>query len=160
MLPWSTVWASSPCHPSDPNPAHNNEAWSVNPNGTITEEMSGLCLDAPTTAVFGSVFINTCSGAATQQWAWDNTSHHISSGAGPGLCLDVAQLPRTDPCALPPASSMAMCDTTLTFQERVTDLVGNLTLAEKVGLIVTDSSAVPRLNIPAYQWWNEALHGG
>ncbi len=41
----------------------------------------------------------------------------------------------------------------------VQDLVGRLTLAEKATLMVNGAAAVPRLNIPAYQWWNEALHG-
>ena len=42
---------------------------------------------------------------------------------------------------------------------RVHDLVSRLTLQEKVGLLGYQSVAVPRLGIPAYNWWNEALHG-
>ena len=104
--------------------------------------------------------INTCSGAVTQQWKWDATTHQITNGGGSSLCLDVGKAPSVNPCSVPPASGMAMCDTTLSFQQRVSDLVGNLTVAEKMVLFANGASAVPRLNIPSYQWWSEALHGG
>jgi beta-glucosidase len=42
---------------------------------------------------------------------------------------------------------------------RVADLVGRMTLDEKVGQLVTDAPAIPRLGVPAYHWWSEALHG-
>ena len=42
---------------------------------------------------------------------------------------------------------------------RVKDLVSKLTLEEKVSLLGYNSKAVPRLDIPAYNWWNEGLHG-
>ena len=38
-------------------------------------------------------------------------------------------------------------------------LCRQLTLSEKVSLLLDDSPAIPQLNIPAFQWWNEALHG-
>lgn len=42
---------------------------------------------------------------------------------------------------------------------RVNDLIGKLTLEEKAHQMMHRSPAIPRLNIPAYNWWNEALHG-
>ena len=42
---------------------------------------------------------------------------------------------------------------------RVNDLVSKLTLDEKVHMMMNASPAIPRLNVPAYNWWNEALHG-
>ncbi|MGZ3751863.1 MAG: glycoside hydrolase family 3 N-terminal domain-containing protein [Mucilaginibacter sp.] len=39
------------------------------------------------------------------------------------------------------------------------DLVSRLTLEEKVSLLGYNSKAVPRLGVPAYNWWNEGLHG-
>jgi len=42
---------------------------------------------------------------------------------------------------------------------RVKDLVSKLTLEEKASLLGYNSKAVPRLDIPAYNWWNEGLHG-
>ncbi len=47
----------------------------------------------------------------------------------------------------------------LTFEKRVTDLVGRLTLEEKVAQMLNAAPAIPRLGIPAYDWWNETLHG-
>jgi beta-glucosidase len=42
---------------------------------------------------------------------------------------------------------------------RVADLLSRLTLEEKVAQLGHESPAIPRLGIPAYDWWNEALHG-
>ncbi len=50
-------------------------------------------------------------------------------------------------------------DTSLSFAERAKDLVGRLTLEEKVGLMSHPAHGIPRLNIPAYNYWSEALHG-
>ncbi|RPH35277.1 glucan 1,4-alpha-glucosidase, partial [bacterium] len=47
----------------------------------------------------------------------------------------------------------------LPFDERVKDLLGRLTLEEKVSQMQNHAPAIPRLGIPAYDWWNEALHG-
>ncbi len=50
-------------------------------------------------------------------------------------------------------------DESLSFQERAKDLVSHMTLDEKVGQMLFNAPAIPRLNIPFYNWWNEALHG-
>ncbi len=42
---------------------------------------------------------------------------------------------------------------------RVDDLIARLSLAEKIDQLGMDTAGVPHLGIPAYQWWNEALHG-
>ena len=47
----------------------------------------------------------------------------------------------------------------LTVEERVDNLISLLTLEEKAGMMVNASKPIPRLGIPAYDWWNEALHG-
>ena len=47
----------------------------------------------------------------------------------------------------------------LTAEERAEDLLGRLTVEEKAKLMMDVSPAIPRLGIPAFQWWNEALHG-
>ncbi len=44
-------------------------------------------------------------------------------------------------------------------EKRASDLVSRMTLAEKVSQMQDSAPAIPRLNIPAYGWWNEALHG-
>ncbi|MCC6611913.1 MAG: glycoside hydrolase family 3 C-terminal domain-containing protein [Anaerolineae bacterium] len=43
--------------------------------------------------------------------------------------------------------------------ERVHDLISRLTLDEKIGQMLNTAEAIPRLNIPAYDFWSEALHG-
>lgn len=45
------------------------------------------------------------------------------------------------------------------LEKRVDDLVSRLTLEEKVSQMIYASSAIPRLGIPEYNWWNECLHG-
>ncbi len=50
-------------------------------------------------------------------------------------------------------------DESLSAQERAEALVDELTVEEMAGLLKYDSEAVPRLGIPAYNWWNEGLHG-
>lgn len=50
-------------------------------------------------------------------------------------------------------------DTSLPFEKRVDDLISRMTLEEKVSQMVDVAPAIPRLGIPAYNWWNECLHG-
>lgn len=47
----------------------------------------------------------------------------------------------------------------LPLDVRVNDIISRLTLEEKVQLMKHAVPAIPRLGIPAYNWWNEALHG-
>jgi len=47
----------------------------------------------------------------------------------------------------------------LPIDERVDDLVSQLTLDEKISQMMNDAPAIERLGIPAYNWWNECLHG-
>ena len=50
-------------------------------------------------------------------------------------------------------------DPSLSVEERVNDLLSRLTSEEKVSMMMNNSVAIERLGIPAYNWWNEALHG-
>ena len=47
----------------------------------------------------------------------------------------------------------------LSAEQRADDLLGRLTLEEKTSLMMDTSPAIPRLGIPQFQWWSEALHG-
>ncbi|KAH9306665.1 hypothetical protein KI387_011069 [Taxus chinensis] len=76
-----------------------------------------------------------------------------------GLVLNAESAP---PFPCDPATALntfPFCNSQLGIAERVKDLIGRLTLQEKVEQLVNDASAVPRLGIPAYNWWSEALHG-
>uniref|UniRef100_M4CJ18 Fibronectin type III-like domain-containing protein n=1 Tax=Brassica campestris TaxID=3711 RepID=M4CJ18_BRACM len=59
----------------------------------------------------------------------------------------------------PSLAGYGFCNTGLKAEARVTDLVGRLTLVEKIGFLVSKSTGVSRLGIPDYNWWSEALHG-
>ena len=45
------------------------------------------------------------------------------------------------------------------FTEQARELVAQMTLEERAAMLRYDAPAIPRLGIPAYNWWNEALHG-
>ena len=50
-------------------------------------------------------------------------------------------------------------DPDLDAERRAADLVSRLTADEKIGQSMNDAPAIPRLGVPAYEWWNECLHG-
>jgi beta-glucosidase len=50
-------------------------------------------------------------------------------------------------------------DPNLSPEKRATDIVSRMTLEEKVLQMQSTAPAIPRLGVPAYNWWNEALHG-
>ncbi len=47
----------------------------------------------------------------------------------------------------------------LPLEQRVDDLIGRMTLEEKVSQMRDHAVAIPRLSVPKYDWWNEGLHG-
>ncbi|KAG9451585.1 hypothetical protein H6P81_011550 [Aristolochia fimbriata] len=61
--------------------------------------------------------------------------------------------------SVPSSRSYGFCDTSLPISERVKDLLSRLTVDEKISQLVAKSAAIPRLGIPAYNWWSESLHG-
>lgn len=63
------------------------------------------------------------------------------------------------PCDGQQFRGASWCDTSKPFKQRAAALVATLSVNEKAGLFSNDAAAVPRLEIPRYNWWNEALHG-
>ncbi|OWM79166.1 probable beta-D-xylosidase 5 [Punica granatum] len=59
----------------------------------------------------------------------------------------------------PKTSGFPFCNTSLPYQDRAMDLVSRLTLQEKVQQLVDRATGIPRLGVPPYNWWSEALHG-
>ena len=62
-------------------------------------------------------------------------------------------------CDSTAGATRAWCDVSLPHGARAAALVGALRDDEKAGLLSNNATAVPRLAIPAYNWWNEGLHG-
>src|SRR5277367_2026089 len=56
-------------------------------------------------------------------------------------------------------SAAAYLDPSQPIEVRVNDLIGRMTLEEKASQLVNQARAIPRLQIPEYDWWSEALHG-
>ncbi len=57
------------------------------------------------------------------------------------------------------ASPCVFQDQKATPEARARDLVAHMTLEEKVLQMQSTAPAIERLGVPAYNWWNEALHG-
>ena len=57
------------------------------------------------------------------------------------------------------AAGRPWLDTSRSFEQRAADLVSRMTLEEKAAQMQHDAPAIERLGVPAYDWWNEALHG-
>lgn len=56
-------------------------------------------------------------------------------------------------------SNLPYMNPKLSPEERAADLVHRMTLEEKATQLVNQARAIPRLGVPAYDWWSEALHG-
>ena len=57
------------------------------------------------------------------------------------------------------ADAKPWLDTSQSFEARAAALVGQMTLEEKAAQMQNAAPAIERLGVPAYDWWNEALHG-
>jgi len=92
-------------------------------------------------------------------------SLHVAAAAAAALVVVLLQLhggaasepPYTCGAGAPP--NIPFCDAGLPIDRRVDDLVSRMTVAEKISQLGDQSPAIPRLGVPAYKWWSEALHG-
>ena len=73
--------------------------------------------------------------------------------------LAVLGMVATAGSAQTPGADMAFRNPALPVAARVDDLIARLTPEEKASQLVNQARAIPRLSIPAYDWWSEALHG-
>src|SRR4026209_354233 len=74
------------------------------------------------------------------------------------LCLIVTGSPAATQESKPDAGAPYL-NPALGLDQRVDDLISRLTLEEKVSQVMNAAPAIPRVGIPQYDWWNEALHG-
>ena len=56
-------------------------------------------------------------------------------------------------------SQLPYMNPTLPLDKRIDDIIGRMTLEEKVAQMRDHATAIPRLGVPKYDWWNEGLHG-
>ncbi|GJN27946.1 hypothetical protein PR202_gb16014 [Eleusine coracana subsp. coracana] len=63
------------------------------------------------------------------------------------------------PSSAEASQGYAFCDASLPPAQRAADLVSRMTPAEKIAQLGDVAPGVARLGVPAYKWWNEALHG-
>ncbi|KAJ4009902.1 hypothetical protein NW752_009076 [Fusarium irregulare] len=75
-----------------------------------------------------------------------------------GVALAAAPYQQPD-CTKEPLKSNGICDTSLSPAERATALIAAFTPREKVDNLVSNATGAPRIGLPRYNWWNEALHG-
>jgi hypothetical protein len=116
----------------DTDPAHQNEAWSYNANHTITETMSGKCLDRSNygTSPGTVAWLFHCTGAPNQQWFYNTTDMTIRA-TDSGLCLD-GGAPQPRACDVAPLKGTPFCDTSLNHDDRAAYIVTQLKPDEKV----------------------------
>lgn len=72
-------------------------------------------------------------------------------------CNKVSALYAFPDCANGPLASNLVCNASAAEAQRATAVVSEFTLAELVSNTVNGSPGVPRLGLPAYNWWSEAL---
>ncbi|CAA6657838.1 unnamed protein product [Spirodela intermedia] len=63
------------------------------------------------------------------------------------------------PCTKTPHQTYPFCNSSLPVHLRARDIVSRLDLREKIQLLSDAAAPVPRLGLPAYEWWSESLHG-
>ena len=56
-------------------------------------------------------------------------------------------------------SAPAYLNPDLPVETRTADLISRMTIDEKISQMSSGAAAIPRLGVPAYNYWNEALHG-
>ena len=90
----------------------------------------------------------------------DVSSEHVRRLVSVALCLQLflsglALHAQTKPSE----ASRDYLNPSLPVERRVNDLVGRMTLEEKVAQMMNRAPAIERLGVPEYEWWNEGLHG-
>jgi len=75
------------------------------------------------------------------------------------LSVTVAPLVLLSASITAPAAAQTYRDPSLPLEQRVEDLVSRMTLEEKARQLQNAAPAIPRLDMPPYDYWNEALHG-
>jgi beta-glucosidase len=84
---------------------------------------------------------------------------HAKLRALPALFVALALLPPVHAQQQFDTAKLPYMNPALPIDQRVDDLIGRMTLEEKVSQMRDHAPTISRLNIPRYDWWNEGLHG-
>ncbi|XP_016444635.1 putative beta-D-xylosidase 7 [Nicotiana tabacum] len=74
-------------------------------------------------------------------------------------CTESTRPPFSCDASNPVTRTFTFCNISLPIHQRVEDLISRLNLDEKISQLGNTAPAIPRLNISAYEWWSESLHG-
>lgn len=108
-----------------------------------------LCLTAATFLFYSTIARNVPSTSRINNSTFNTTTKNYTHVCDPERFSDL----RLD------MKEFAFCDSSLSYEVRVKDLIDRMTLNEKAGQIGDTASGVPRIGLPKYEWWSEALHG-
>ncbi|UJR08239.1 hypothetical protein I4U23_012512 [Adineta vaga] len=75
------------------------------------------------------------------------------------ICQTNSQTPSFPDCQSGPLSKFPICNQSFTSRQRAADLISRMTTIEKISQMITTAESIPRLGLPKYEWWSEALHG-
>jgi hypothetical protein len=85
-------------------------------------------------------------------------SSHDDGGAGKAVYTKVCDESRFEAAGLV-MSRYPYCNASIPYADRVHDLIGWMTVEEKVSNLGDWADGAPRIGLPPYMWWSEALHG-
>lgn len=104
--------------------------------------------------------LSVCTASRTTVGKSSSSSHHAKKSpkvksSGYTYVCNAAQFAQHNL----EVSMYAFCNKSLPYNVRAKDLVDSMTVEEKVQQLGNRAQGVPRLGLPPYQWWSEALHG-
>ncbi len=97
--------------------------------------------------------------AASSSWLAEAGTYTVKVGASSADIRQTATFTKAAEETVAAVSRAAYLDPAQPIDRRVDDLVGRMTLEEKASQLVNHTRAIPRLGVPEYNLWSEALHG-
>ena len=140
------------------------QGFALSGDGALQSALAGGLVGAPAAAPAGPWWLGQPvfllpAGTGAASWSV-SASGRLVHGAS-GLCLDAGPLPSAHGCLDPSVRALPFCNASLAVAARVADLLGRLTLSDKIGLTgsgpysdtcdLTDGGA-PRLDVPPMMW--------
>eukprot|EP00054_Salpingoeca_dolichothecata_P016810 m.99173 g.99173 ORF g.99173 m.99173 type:complete len:931 (+) comp22155_c0_seq2:48-2840(+) len=156
------------CSATNPN---SNQLWTIESSSSSSSLSSSsssqfklvgssLCLTLTDPSEFSAITMQDCKSFINphwQQFSYDASTGQISPTANTSLCIDAGS-PSNRSCTQPPLNQFPFCNQSYDINTRVADLVGRMSVSEKVLLMSNSNPGLPRLGLPALSY-GEALHG-